>query len=343
MLINKSGKMRISQFQKYSQKENTVTNNVLLMLSRLNDLDTSYYRSIIERINEGSDRQHHNSQPIFTQQRGIKGGVIDGQIEVKSSKIVIETKKNSKESVSKLIKYGEAFKKNSENQLWHLSAVKFEDDEILAINKKLQAKYPDVKIQFNSLTFYDLIENLEGIYDENKYDKELNLLLEDFRNYCFESNLVSNEEYKLLFVPTGFSYSWNKKHKIYYCPISWHSQKFKFFGLYNWKSVRTISEIETVVIADYNAENDELIVHSKGHTVGQIERLKNSLTELGINHEGLKYYILPEDEFYETDFKKVSRGGIQGYRYKDLRDCIEIDDYNNTKKIAEELKKATWS
>jgi len=40
-------KMRISQFQKYSQKENTVTNNVLLMLSRLNDLNVSYYKSII--------------------------------------------------------------------------------------------------------------------------------------------------------------------------------------------------------------------------------------------------------------------------------------------------------
>ena len=45
--------MRISQFQKYSQKENTVTNNVLLMFSRLNDLNVNYYKSIIERLNEG--------------------------------------------------------------------------------------------------------------------------------------------------------------------------------------------------------------------------------------------------------------------------------------------------
>lgn len=40
---------------------------------------------------------------------------------------------------------------------------------------------------------------------------ELRLLLDDFSNYCIESNLISDEEYKLLFVPTGLSYNWNQK------------------------------------------------------------------------------------------------------------------------------------
>jgi hypothetical protein len=174
------------------------------------------------------------------------------------------------------------------------------------------------------------------------HDMELRLLLEDFRNYCFGSNLISNEEFKLLFVPTGFSYNWNKKHKIYYCPTGWHSQKFKFFGLYNWKSVRTISEIETVITADYDANSDNLKINSIGHTDEQIKRLKNGLSELGENHKGLKYYVLPESDFYETDFRKNSHGGIQGYRYKDLRDYITLNDYNDVKRIAEELRKVTW-
>ena len=334
--------MRISQFQKYSQKENTVTNNVLLMLSRLNDLNVGYYKSIIERLNEGNIQQYYFPQPIFSQQVGMKKGIIDGHIEVMASKIVIETKLNSKEFIGKLIKYGGVFKENSQNQLWHLSSVKFNESEVLEINKRLKETYPKLTIQFNNLLFNDLIENLEGIFEENTHDMELRLLLNDFSNYCIASDLISNEEYKLLFVPTGFSYNWNQKHKIYYCPTNWHSQKFKFFGLYNWKSVRTISEIETTIIADYNANKDELRIRSRGHTEEQIKRLKNGLLELEENHNGLKYYILPNNDTYETDFKKTSHGGIQGYRYKDLRDYLSINDYKNTKLIAEELKKVTW-
>ncbi|GAA0782103.1 MULTISPECIES: hypothetical protein [Pseudomonadati] len=334
--------MRISQFQKYSQKENTVTNNVLLMLSRLNDLNVSYYKSIIERSNEGNIRQDYYPQPIFTQQVGMGKGIIDGHIEVKPSKIVIETKLNSKELIGKLIKYGEVFNENSHNQLWHLSSLKFDEDEVIKINRELKKSYPNLNIQFINLLFNDLIENLAGIYEENTHDMELRLLLDDFSGYCIGSDLISNEEYKLLFAPTGFSYAWNKKHKIYYCPTNWHSQKFKYFGLYNSKSVRTISEIETIIIADYDSNTGSLYTHSKGHTNEQKERLQKGLSELGEDHSGLKYYLLPENSTYETDFKKASHGGIQGYRYKDLRDYLTLSDYNDLKLMAEELRKVTW-
>ena len=334
--------MRISQFQKYSQKENAVTNNVLLMLSRLHDLNIGYYKSIIERLNEGSIQQYYYPQPIFQQQVGMGKGIIDGHIEVKPSKIVIETKLNSKEFIEKFVKYGEVFNESSCNQLWHLSSVKFNENEVAEINKKLNASYPNLNIQFNNLSFNDLIENLEGIYEESTHDMELKRLFEDFSNYCIESNLISNEEYKLLLVPTGFSYNWNKKHKIYYCPTNWHSQKFKYFGLYNSKSVRTISEIEATIIADYDSDTSKLTIHSDGHTEEQKERLKNGLSELAENHSGLKYYILPSKNTYETDFRKISHGGIQGYRYKDLRIHLDLDDYSNLELIAEELKKVTW-
>jgi len=334
--------MRISQFQRYSQKENTVTNNILLMLSRLNDINVDYYKSIIERLNEGRLQQSYCPQPIFIQQIGTENGVIDGYIEVKPSKIVIETKINSKEFIKKLIKYGETFNKNSHNQLWHLSSKKFDEQEVKEIIENLKEAYPDLDIEFCNLSFNDLIENLKGIHEEHSHDMELRLLLEDFKDYCSESNLVTNEEYKLLLVPTGFSYNWNREHRIYYCPVKWHSQRFKYFGLYKEKSVRTISEIETTIIADYNAERNELIIHSEGHTFEQKERLRNGLSELGENHTGLKYYILPKNKTYDTHFRKESHGGIQGFRYKDLRDYIDFNEHGDLESIAKALKKATW-
>ncbi len=202
--------------------------------------------------------------------------------------------------------------------------------------------YPNIKIQFNNLLFSDLIENLEGVYEENIYDMELKLLFQDFSDYCNESNLISNEEFNLLFVPTGFSYNWNKKYKIYYCPKNWHSQKFKFFGLYIQKSVRTISTIETTIIADFDSTKNEIKIYSEGHSEEQINRLKTGLIVLGENQTGLKYYLFPEDAFYETNFKKISHGGIQGHRYKDLREFLTPQDCNDVKLIANKLKEFTW-
>lgn len=41
------------------------------MFSRLNDLNINYYKSIIERLNEGNQQQSYYPQPIFSQQIGI--------------------------------------------------------------------------------------------------------------------------------------------------------------------------------------------------------------------------------------------------------------------------------
>ncbi|MGQ1946042.1 hypothetical protein ACT3CD_02925 [Geofilum sp. OHC36d9] len=336
--------MRISQFQKYSQKENTVTNNVLLMLSRLNDLKVDYYKDIIEKISDGS--QEYYPQANFIQQVNSKRGIIDGYIEVKASKIVIETKLRQKELVSKLTKYAEVFKRDAQNQLWHLSSKCYSGKEVEEINEKLKKDYPDTAIQFNNLTFLDLIENLEDVYSENVHDYELKLLYEDFRDYCYEENLVNDSSYKLLFVPTGFSYSWNKKYKMYFCPRNWHKQDFTYFGLYKNKSVRFISKIENVIIADFDIETKKLLVYKsrKETTERQLERLKEALIGYGESQNGLKYYLLPEDEFYSTDFRKESKGGIQGFRYKDLKHFIDKETLDSLRvdEIAEHLKTKIW-
>jgi hypothetical protein len=333
-------KMRINRFQQYSQKENTVTNNVLLMLSGLNDLNPMYYKLMVERVNEDAESQEYSAAPIFQQQIRAGKGIIDGHIEIKASKILIETKLNHTELVNKLLKYGDAFKPGSQNQLWHLSSKKFTDQEVIEIVKKLKDKFP-FKIAFVNLLFSDLVENLEGLLQENPHDKELGLLTEDFREYCSNERLVSDEKSKLLFVPTGFSYDWNMKHKMYFCPIHWHRQPFTYFGLYNWKAVRSIATVENVLEADYDAKTKNLKVTKGDATVDQIERLQKGLDEWGESQSGLKYYLFKLSDFHETEFRKASPGGIQGYRYKDLNQFVP-KSIGNTAEIAEKLKNIFW-
>ena len=172
--------MRISQFQKYSQKENAVTNNVLLMLSRLNDIKTEYYKGLIQTINESED---YFPSPIFEQQIGVQEGIIDGYIEVKASKIVIETKLSNKELIEKLTKYAIKFSTHSQNYLWHISTKKYNQEEEKEIKEKLKELHPEITIHFNNLTFSDIVENLEQVYELNKHDEDLKLLFEDFNNY----------------------------------------------------------------------------------------------------------------------------------------------------------------
>lgn len=153
-------------------------------------------------------------------------------------------------------------------------------------------------------------------------------------------------QYKLIFVPTGFSFNWNFRNKIYFCPLNWHKQDFTYFGLYNNKSVRTIATVENCIVADFDKAQNQLTTHSstKEITEKQRERLRNALIEWGDNQSGLKYYLFDENDFFKTNFCKRSKGGIQGHRYKDLRDFIgneQIKD-KTTEEISNLLKDKDW-
>lgn len=98
----------LNQFQQYSQGENTVTNNVLLMLSNLYRINPKYYEEFVKGIID--DNNEYEVTPIFKQQFGNVGdGIIDGYIQIKASKIIIETKLHGLECVDKLIKYTKSF------------------------------------------------------------------------------------------------------------------------------------------------------------------------------------------------------------------------------------------
>ena len=89
-----------------------------------------------------------------------------------------------------------------------------------------------------------------------------------------------------------------------------------------------------------------LLVYSENIDQRDEKRLKEALKDYGESQTGLKYYILPENEFYEFTFKKESKGGIQGFRYMDLRDYFSESELNsennNSKTISELLANRIW-
>lgn len=164
----------LNQFQQYSQGENTVTNNVLLMLSNLYEINPKYYEEFIKGLTENDQ---YEVIPNFRQQVGNRGnGIIDGHIQVKASKIIIETKLNSLECIDKLVKYSKSFDPNEYKLLIHLSSVRYSEIEVEKMENKLSERKELGKINFHSLTYQDLVDQLKELASNYQYEHYLQRL-----------------------------------------------------------------------------------------------------------------------------------------------------------------------
>lgn len=63
----------------------------------------------------------------------------------------------------------------------------------------------------------------------------------------------------------------------------------------------------------------------------------------GYNLKAFKHRYFFVDKFYETDFKKVSKGGAMGTRIFDLTEILQTEEIPETEEIAELLKSKTWN
>lgn len=333
----------LNQFQHYSQGENTVTNNVLLMLSNLYEINPKYYEEFIKGLTEDSD--NYEVIPSFRQQVGNKGdGIIDGHIQVKATKIIIETKLHGLEWVEKLVKYGKSFEKNEYSLLFHLSSKKYSNKKVEQIESKLAEIKQVGKINFFSLTYQDFVDQLKELASNYQYEHYLQRLSEHFEAYCLRMGLMPRSNHILRAMACGQSFDLNIKHRFYFDLAHRGYSHFNYMGIYKGKSVRYIGKVENMILADW-VENKGLTIKESKYevTADQEERLllaiKDSLEKgwrVDYNH---RFFLLKE--FEETDFKKTSPGGIFRDRYFNLEGVLD-NVPEQMKAIAEELKTKEW-
>ena len=80
-------------FRRYSQKENFVTNNTLLLLLRLNQYNRFKFQNFMESLcGDQEEIQLSTSWLHFQQQKATDKSVLDGFISQDSVKIAVETK-----------------------------------------------------------------------------------------------------------------------------------------------------------------------------------------------------------------------------------------------------------
>jgi len=333
----------IHYFQRYSQKENVVTNNTLLLFSRLYSFSPNRFESFLKEILEDAPIEVGVS---FEQQiRSKQNSIPDASFVQKSFRVIIETKLYQNYSAGQLHNHLFSFIEDDINILLHLSP-SIPPEEFIAKVKEDVNKYErdkSIKVKFICSSFEKVISTFESVISE--YDFEMKEVIEDFKEFCTLSELLPKENYLMRALTCGWTLEENFEFNLYYDPVSRGYQNHKYLGLYSKKSIKGIGEIENIVCADL--EGDKLNILSKTNkiTPEQVERIKGVIPKAKENNnwdisKGHKFFLVKK--FYETDYKKTTLYPLQRAKYFNLSEVLGLSKLPPVEEIAEKLKTKEW-
>ena len=335
----------INPFQIYSKGEDTITNNILLLLSNLYRINPKIYELFINSILP--ENINYEVIPVFTQQKSQeKGGIIDGHIHTKATKIIIETKITGLDNTKKLINYCKNENPSETNILIHISDSTFDETTIKSINQKIRI----YNFNFVSITFSELLSSLQEIVDEYPFNEELYRLSKDFYYYCSSMDLIKNV---FRIVPCNKSFELNEKYHLYFQPESRGYSNHQFTGIYTAKEVKYIGKVNKVFLAELTKEGKLITEKISGNgdiTSEEENRIISTIKEFpeiygyGDISKGHIFFLFDNNDFCPTKFKKTSKYGLLGSRFFDLKLDLEIENVErlSTLEIAEKLNDITW-
>lgn len=334
----------VHYFQRYSQPENVVTNNTLLLFSRLYNQSPFKFKLL---LNELADELDLDVGVNFSQQEKAINSIPDGFITQESFRIAIETKLADNFSVNQLANHLNSFGNENAKVLLALGPRDMKSDQRTKILDKIKEfnSSKNFKVAFISTTFKEIVAIFRDVIED--YDFELSAIINDYEEFCINSGLIRKDEYRMLTVACGYTLSDNFKNNVYYDPANRGYSYCSHLGIYANKSVKGIGKIENVITANLNEKDElEIISTSKGQaTDKQRIDIKNMICDAQENigwdiKKNNKFFCV--EEFIRTNYKKTSKGGLFGKRYFNLNQELNKRDFENTKEIAELLKSKKW-
>ena len=336
----------VTYFSPYSNKENVVTNAVLLLLAQVNRLAPSVFSSLLTTLTD----EEYNVGPTFQNQIKISGkkSVPDALIQQAPFKIYVETKLGDELNLEQIRNHFQTIEDREtvkgKSVLLGLARTKIDCKELVDLQKKGEEK----KIRFFVTTFSDLANILENLSGE--FRLELNLLIKEFKAFIQELGLVCDSEYKLLINPCGESYTQNCQNNIYHDQPTRSKVFCKYLGLYKDQSVSRIGEVLAVMNAYIQddkveiTENHQLSWCTKLYnpTADDKKKILNHARETETNEEA-RYYIV--NKFVWCKFKKTSPHGLLGHRYFSLKEIIPERFKGKSpqlEEVATALSEKTW-
>ena len=337
--------MRIHYFQRYHQKENVATANTMLLLSRLYAYSPNKFFRLLK-----SEFFLDSFEPeiYFNLQEKSEGSVPDATITQEGFKVVVETKMTDWFYSDQLMNHLKAFKDEKNKILITISSELMEETKLDNFNKNLQKdnNTPEHPIIHINTTFEKLANAIEDVLDDR--DDEMKKILDDYRDYCYHDGLIPTlDSWKYLRMQlAGTTLEFNKENNIYYDNAERSFRPHDYLGLYKQKSLRLIGKI--CAIATAVEDNGEIVYERElGELTEERRQLINKAIQegftFGYNLKAFKHRYFFVDKFYETDFKKISKGGAMGTRIFNLTEILQTEEIPETEEIAELLKSKTWN
>jgi hypothetical protein len=332
--------MQIHYFQRYHSKENVDTANAMLLLSRLYAFSTNKFYSF---LNETILPNDSIPDLIFTLQEKSKNSIPDALISQNSFKIVIETKLHSGFDVGQLQNHLKTFEEANYNVLLSLAPVemnaetKYKFEEYL-FKYNLNRKNPILHV---NMTFESLIVGVKDVVDDNDYD--FLSVLNDYEQYCFSSNLISNEWRYMRAIVAGTTFKFNLANNLYYDDAIRGFSGHEYIGLYTRKSIRAIGKVKTVIVHRNQSDENEFVCE-KGKMEDWHKDIIYKAVEDGKNYQyamkHIRYFFV--EKFYETDYKKLTPYPIQRAKFIDLTEILQLKKLPITSEIASRLNELNW-
>jgi hypothetical protein len=325
----------VSYFQRYSQKENHVTNNTLLVMRHLYEAGPAKLQQVLREL---LGDEQLSLGPAFTQQ--IKGSrsVPDALIEQQAFRIFFETKLTQALDLDQLRRHIESIRasapEGAEAVLIGLSTapmLKKDEDAVASWGK-------DHCVVFKSVSFAALVEAVQGACAD--HETTLRAVIDDFVDFLANESLLYASDDWMLVMPCGVSYAENERFGVYYDGAHRPSRSpCKYLGAYKDKCVSLVGEIKAVIIARYSDGAVIKVADERGtatpEMLDRVRQIIEATPYYDLRTKDHRYFIL--DQFQPTELVKITKGPVRGAQYLQLSPLL--GDGVKAKNAAELAKK----
>ena len=343
----------IHYFQRYHGQENVHTANAFLLLNRLYQYKSEYFYRFLDSIVEDEQLEYNfrlNMQLQVKSEKNRKSTIPDAMILQHGYRLCVETKIGDGFYDKQIEGHLKAFENLDTKYKIFITLSNSDECKIAPKIEDLVNKfneeyelYGEDRLIYKHLTFEKLVEIIESILTDRDYD--FAEILEDYRDYCMEQNLIDDRYQLMKACLAGVTLEANKRLNLYY-HRSTDNRNVDMIGLYQNKKIVAIGKIYKRVKA-YMPENE--VIFTDGDEVTEDE--KNRIREAILDAENYRYnlrtvennFILVES-FEECDFGKISKGALRGGKIFKLETDYGIANIKekSIKEIAEELSGKTW-
>ncbi|UXI65791.1 hypothetical protein [Tahibacter amnicola] len=323
---------RVHHFQRYATLENTVTNNTLQLISRIN----AYSPRAASRLLSELTGELVEIGVEISQQVRKDDSVPDGVILQRSFKILVEAKVDAPVDFRQLREHAAGFTTETLKILLLLTKVpvtRAQADDLAKLGNTSG-------VVVRNITYESICRALKDLF--KPHEESILELADDYVAYCNDTGLFDQSRDLMRVVPCGKSVAINQAHQIYFQPSDRGYSNHSYIGIYHQKAVVAVMDVRSVFDADWrdgvltrhlrDGELTDRYDESIIATIADARRLCGYEIETG--HRFFCGSMAP------TRFEKVSAGGMQGARFFNLKELLGT--YGSVDDIAQQLRGRHW-